>query len=190
MQLHVLPERYRWLRDEPAPRMLVEALKLHGVLEAKGSADNPQIMEWAQEVARAPGMRWLGSWYSGDAVPWCGLFLGVVAIRAGKPVRSGLLSARDWAKWGNEAGTFPKLGDVLVFWRGSINGANGHVGIYVAEDDEAYHVLGGNQGDSVSIARIPKARLLTARNLYHTRQPANCRRILMGPDCPLSTNEA
>lgn len=190
MHLHDLPDRYAWLRSEPAPRMLREALALHGVLEAKGSPSNPEIMQWAQEVSRAPGMKWLGSWYSGDDVPWCGLFLGVVALRAGKTVRSGLLSARDWAKWGDAVSGPPKLGDVLVFWRGSIHGANGHVGIYAAEDDEAYHVLGGNQGDRVSIQRVAKARLLAARNFYHTRQPANCRQVFMGPDGPLSQNEA
>jgi cell wall-associated NlpC family hydrolase len=35
------------------------------------------------------------------------------------------------------------LGDVLVFRRGG----GGHVALYVGEDEEAFHVLGGNQAD-------------------------------------------
>jgi hypothetical protein len=42
------------------------------------------------------------------------------------------------------------LGDVLAFVR---NGG-GHVGLYVDEDASAYHVLGGNQSDRVSITRV------------------------------------
>ena len=35
------------------------------------------------------------------------------------------------------------LGDILTFKR---NGG-GHVGLYVGEDKDCYHVLGGNQGN-------------------------------------------
>jgi uncharacterized protein (TIGR02594 family) len=114
------------------------------------------------------------------------LFVGVVAARAGKPIRSKLLSARDWLNWGSPVIGAPVLGDVLVFARGS----GGHVGLYVAEDRDAYHVLGGNQGDAVSIDRVSKDRFLGARNHYATAQPDNCRRIQMGADGPLSMNEA
>lgn len=36
----------------------------------------------------------------------------------------------------------------------------GHVGFYVGEDAKGYYVLGGNQGDKVSVVRIAKDRLL------------------------------
>jgi hypothetical protein len=52
---------------------------------------------------------------------------------------------------------------VLVFWRGSRNGSQGHVGIYIAESATSYYVMGGNQNDSVNIKAIPKSRLLAAR---------------------------
>ncbi len=57
----------------------------------------------------------------------------------------------------------PTLGAILVFWRGKRTGWLGHVGFYTGEDTSAYHVLGGNQGDKVSITRIAKERLLEAR---------------------------
>ena len=186
MQIRPLPPNYAWLEAEPGPRMLREALALHGVLEAKGAANSPQIMQWAQEVARAPGCRWIGSWYDRDEIPWCGLFLGVVALRAGKPVRPTLLSARDWLNWGTPVAGAPKLGDVLVFARGS----GGHVALYVGEDEGHFHILGGNQGDRVSIMRIERSRLLGARNHYTVAQPANCRRVVMSPSGPVSTDES
>jgi len=37
------------------------------------------------------------------------------------------------------------------------------VGFYVGEDATHLHVLGGNQGDAVSITRIPKDRLSEMR---------------------------
>jgi len=48
------------------------------------------------------------------------------------------------------------LGDVLIFTRG----IGGHVGIYVREDDKCYHVLGGNQSDSVYITSKGKERCI------------------------------
>ena len=48
---------------------------------------------------------------------------------------------------------------VLVFERGS----GGHVGFAIGQDDTHFFVLGGNQSDAVTIARIAKSRLLGAR---------------------------
>jgi hypothetical protein len=49
---------------------------------------------------------------------------------------------------------------VLIFERGS----GGHVGFAVGQDEKHFYVLGGNQSDAVTIARIAKSRLL-ARDL-------------------------
>ena len=51
----------------------------------------------------------------------------------------------------------------IVFWRGKRDGWKGHVGFYAGEDADAFHVLGGNQGNAVSIVRIGRDRLLGAR---------------------------
>jgi hypothetical protein len=76
---------------------------------------------------------------------------------------------------------------VLVFERAG----GGHVGMYVGEDAGAYHVLGGNQGDAVSIARIAKIRLFTARRAaWRSAQPSNVRRVLIAAAGNLSKNEA
>ena len=63
----------------PLPRMLQEARKLFGTKEVAGSAKNLVILGWAKEVGLAKS-------FTDDAVSWCGLFMPVVAKRAGKPV--------------------------------------------------------------------------------------------------------
>lgn len=147
------PKKYEWLGSVGLlPRMVTEALKEYGTLETPGSRSNAKIMAWAKEV----GLRAV---YTADSVPWCGLFMRVIAKRAGKPWgKENSLWALNWAKFGTNAGQ-PCLGDVLVFTR---NGG-GHVGLYIAEDKLYYHVLGGNQSNSVSITRIDKKRLYAAR---------------------------
>ncbi len=76
----------------------------------------------------------------------------------------------DWIKFGN-ASDKPMLGDVLVFGRKG----GGHVGLYVGEGRDAYHVLGGNQDDTVSIKRIARAGCSGARRCRGGREPAGQR---------------
>jgi uncharacterized protein (TIGR02594 family) len=173
-----LPAQYAWLSKEDGPKMLVEALKLFGTVEGAGSKDNPTILAWAAEIG-------LASTYSHDSIPWCGLFIGVVAKRAGKEPADSPLWALSWADFG-KAAPVPMLGDVLTFKR---NGG-GHVALYVGEDAGAYHVLGGNQSDQVCITRIAKSRLYKARRPFYTVQPANVRKVSLGANGKLSTNES
>lgn len=158
----LLPTQYSWLYGEDWPPMLYHAIQTHGVTEAAGSANNDIITSWAREAAAAGAGTWLADYYKEDSVPWCGLAVAAWAARSGYAVQPDCLSARGWLDWGDPV-TVPALGDVLVFWRGRVDGRNGHVGLYVGEDDEAFHVIGGNQGDAVSIARIAKTRLLGVR---------------------------
>lgn len=172
-----LDSPYTWLLLEPAPKMLHEALKLYGTKEVLGDAHNPTILYWAKELG-------LEDIYTADSIPWCGLFMAVVAKHAGKAVPTNPLWARNWAKWGNK--TKPELGAVLVFERGP---TSGHVGMYVGEDDTHYHVLGGNQKDMVCVVRIEKKRLLAARDSYNVK-PANVRQVRLQPTGETSRNEA
>lgn len=159
-----LPEAYRWLNGLEPPRTIVEALKFYGVREVHGAQHNPIIMEWADELGVADV-------YKSDEIPWCGLFVGVVVRRAGWRVVAGPLWARNWQHFGLPVKR-PGLGDVLAFKRGE----GGHVGFYVAEDEDHYHVLGGNQGDAVSIVRIAKNRLIASRRPdWRVRQPDSVR---------------
>lgn len=178
-----LPKQFAWLAKERGPRILLEALKVYGTAEVPGPGNNPSIMRWAKATGQ-------DRVYKSDATAWCGLAMAYVALQAGWDLPINPLAARNWLNWGvpqNEAG----LGDILVFWRGSPKGFQGHVGMYVGEDAMAYYVLGGNQSDKVSITRIAKSRLLGIRRCpWRINQPANVRAVKMAANGPLSTNEA
>ena len=176
-----LPREYVYLHNEKHPRLLLEALKLYGTQELSGSENNPTIIAWAKEVGG-----WIGSWYNRDSIPWCGLFMAVVAKRAGLPYNQHALRALSWSGWGVHAKE-PMLGDVLTFTRSG----GGHVGIYVGEDKHCFHVLGGNQSDEVNISRIAKHRLYEARRTqWRWAQPPNIRRIWLDNIGVISVNEA
>jgi uncharacterized protein (TIGR02594 family) len=177
----MLPSRYGWLAREPGPKMLIEALKLFGTIEGAGNKNNATILAWAKEVGGE-----VKDVYSQDSIPWCGLFMAVVATRAGKDVPKHPLWALSWSAWGAKVDR-PMLGDVLTFTR---NGG-GHVTMCVGEDDASYYCLGGNQSDSVCITRIAKARLYAARRPLYREQPANVRVVKLASNgAALSTNEA
>jgi len=177
----MVPKQYAWLLKEPGPRLLTEFLKVCGTAEVQGSGSNPTILQWAKSIG-------LGNVYMSDAVAWCGLTMGYIAAQAGwdHAPRGNALWARNWLAWGNPVDV-PELGNVLVFARGNA----GHVGVYVGEDRDAYHVIGGNQGDRVSIARKPKARLLGARECpWRINKPGNVRRVFLAANGVLTGSEA
>jgi uncharacterized protein (TIGR02594 family) len=171
---------YSFLKNEPAPKILVEAYKLLGTKELLGKDNNPKILGWAEELG-------LKKVYTADEIPWCGLFVAYVVHKAGKEVVDSPLWARNWVKFGTKQ-TEAMLGDVLVFERGK---TSGHVGIYVGEDATAYHVLGGNQGDAVSIVRIVKKRCIAIRRTaWSVSQPENVRVVKLDATGSISTDEA
>jgi uncharacterized protein (TIGR02594 family) len=94
------------------------------------------------------------------AIPWCGAFVGMVMATTlpKEALPKNQLWARDWLKFGQKVAD-PHKGNVAVFSRGS----GGHVGFVVGHDKTNLHILGGNQSNSVSIAKIAKSRLLGYR---------------------------
>lgn len=172
---------YRFLANETAPRVIVEAVKLFGTREIVGKQHSPIILEWAKEL-NIPS-------YTNDEIPWCGLFTAIVVKRAGFEPAANPLWARNWARFGNVQKT-AMLGDILVFTR---PGGGGHVGFYVGEDATCYHVLGGNQSNMVNVTRILKSRLVPSgirRCPWRVAQPSNVRVIQLSASGGISTNEA
>jgi uncharacterized protein (TIGR02594 family) len=176
--------KYQWLAKETGPLMLLKALELYGTTETKGTINNPVILKWAKEIGGS-----VENVYKADEIPWCGLFMAVIAKRASKQVVKDPLWALNWGTFGTYTNT-PMLGDVLVFIRKSSDGKTaGHVALYVGEDTTCYHVLGGNQSDKVCITRIEKTRLYAARRPNYKVQPANVRKIVLSSSGTVSTNE-
>jgi uncharacterized protein (TIGR02594 family) len=180
-------ERYNWLlKLAPLPKMVVTGIELicRGIHEIRGGKDNPIIISMATDIG-------VGNIYLHDETAWCALAHNWNCWKNGKPLAPlnhgdlyDLLRAKSFRSWGNEVAV-PMLGDTLVFKR-----PNGfHVGLYIAEDELYYHVMGGNQSDSYTITRIEKTRLLTARRFYATAPPATVRQIIVAPGGTISTNE-
>lgn len=135
------------------------------------------------------------SWIDPREIPWCGAFVATCMRSAypNIPIPDNPLGARNWKDFG--VNHDPVYGSVLVFWRGSKDGWKGHVGFYYGEDATAYHVLGGNQSNAVTVTRVSKTRLITARmpNEHYFRSGTSQypRKILLAPNGrPLSYNEA
>ena len=164
-----LPKNYEWLANEAGPKMLIEALKLLGVVEGVNEANNPVILGWAKEVGGE-----IAAYYKADATPWCGLFMSIIAKRSGKDLVKAPLRALSWVAFGDLVKE-PMLGDVMVFalTKGS------HVGLYVGEDAKSYHILGGNQSDKVCITRFDKKSLYAAQRPKYTVAPTNIRKIML-----------
>lgn len=119
------------------------------------------------------------------AIPWCGAFAALCmgAIPA-EPLPANPLWARNWMKFGRAVSDV-HYGAVAVFERG----AGGHVGFVAGHDRTALFILGGNQSNRVSIAKIAKNRLLGYR--WPTKWPAPMEPMEFGTLAgALSTNEA
>jgi len=159
---------------------LAEAKRWQGLKEVAGPGSNKTILAWGRAVA---------DWFTDDDIPWCGVFVhGVLASALPEePLPANALWARGWLRFGTTIDPTP--GAVLVFWRGSWSGSSGHVGFYAGEDSTAFHVLGGNQSNSVTVARIARNRLLGAR-WPRTAPLPTVQRQLRQAAGSLSTNEA
>ena len=143
------------------PASLAPTAPLPWITEAKSALgknearDRSWLMDWLKRDGRSLG--------DPGKNPWCGDFVET-SIRMGLPDEPllGALGtnpywARNWLPFGQD--TKPVPGAVLIFERGS----GGHVGFAVGQDDAHFFVLGGNQSDAVTIARVAKSRLLGSR---------------------------
>ena len=147
------------------PKWLQIARDDIGIKEIAGPSANPAIMDYYR-AANA-------NWAKDDAVPWCGAAMAAWVSRAGHPVPPTAARARAWLDWGTVLEQ-PKPGAVTVFARGA-DPASGHVCLYLEDRGDRVLVLGGNQGDAVSITSYPK------RDLLGYRWPA-------GADIPVAEN--
>ncbi|MEA3390011.1 MAG: TIGR02594 family protein [Pseudomonadota bacterium] len=166
------------------PAWYLAARNLIGTRESAGASNSPTILGWAKLL----GAKVLGIVYNADSVPWCGLFVAN-CLRAGGVDLSDMMvavRAKAWATWGSAiAADRLTAGAILVFDRAG----GGHVGFYHGEDSSHYHVLGGNQGDCVSIMRLAKSRCI-ARRWPKGWPVIGGPRHLRADGAPVSRNEA
>jgi uncharacterized protein (TIGR02594 family) len=99
-------------------------------------------------------------------IPWCAAWANKVLADAGIQGTDSLM-ARSFLAWGQPVSGPPKVGDVVVLRRGR-NKYAGHVGFFYGFVDDAtgikkIAVLGGNQGQAVSISYYPISRVIAYR---------------------------
>ena len=136
------------------PNWLAYARTLVGVREIPGAKHSATIMGWIKSL----GAKRLGISVTNDETPWCGTFCAHVMDHVGIAPPPIAVRASAWSAWGRGL-LNPRPGCILTFTRQG----GGHVGLYVGEDDTHLHVLGGNQGNAVSVTRIAKDRLSAMR---------------------------
>lgn len=141
-------------------------LREHGLAEIPGAKSHPLIL----------GMLRLDqAWPEDDSVSWCSAFVNFVAFIAGYE-RTKHLAARSWLGIGT-AVDLPAAepGDVVILTRAGApstphrgpdgNYFPGHVAFFSALTGGRLHLLGGNQGDRVSISDFEPANVLGVRRL-------------------------
>lgn len=132
------------------PRWLRAARAHLALREIKGPKHNGLILKWWQAIRSA---------IRDDESPWCAAFVGGVLEECGI-ASSRSAAARSYLKWGRKLSK-PAVGAVAVFWRGSPTGWSGHVGFVAGRDASGnLMILGGNQGDMVSVKPFSGARVL------------------------------
>jgi uncharacterized protein (TIGR02594 family) len=165
-----------YLATDMDPKWIEEAKKHVGLAEVPGEKSSPVILGWLKR---------LKAWWSDDATPWCGTFSGACMDTAGIPLPKYWMRAKDWLNWGHVIYE-PCYGCIAVFERPG----GGHVGFVVGQTKDGYlMVLGGNQGDKVSIAPFDRSRVIGYR--YPTADyPSDPLPILSRNGAKPSTDEA
>lgn len=158
------------------PKWLEIARTDIGIAEIAGPKANPRIMQYY----RAAG----ANWAKDDAVPWCGAAMAAWVSIAGFPVPAESARARAWLDWGVPMEQ-PKPGAITVLKRGADEAA-GHVCLFLEDRGDRILVLGGNQGDAVSITSFPKRDVIGYRWPVGADAPRDAPRMVAVPDKPLA----
>lgn len=132
------------------PLWMDEARRCLGVAEVPGVKTSPLISQW---------LRRLKAWWADDETPWCGVFVAQCLEATGYAVPTYWMRARAWLDWGVVL-MAPVVGCVVIFERPG----GGHVGFVVGKDARGrLLVLGGNQGNKVSIVPFDRNRVVGYR---------------------------
>ena len=143
-----------------------QAQRFIGVKETPGAVDNPLIVAM---------LRLDQTWPGHDEVPWCSAFVNWIAWLWRLP-RSKSLAARSWLAVGTPVDLADSVVgfDVVIFKRGSgeqpgpeVLDAPGHVAFFAGFNASRDRVLvvGGNQGDAVTLSSFPIADVIGVRRL-------------------------
>lgn len=131
-----------------------EAIRLVGLREDPTGASTPEILGWAEDLDLD---------YTSDDIPWCGLFVAhcIGSTLPDEALPENPLGSRSWERFG--VPVEPQKGALLTFWRESPASGLGHACFCQSVADTHFIVVGGNQGDAVTVTRVPKERHVGSR---------------------------
>lgn len=159
------------------PAWLASARRDIGLREIPGAQTAPRIAGWLQQ---------LGAWWRDDETPWCGVAVAAWMRTAGITPPPAWYRAKAWSTWGTPLAA-PVPGCVVVFERQG----GGHVGLVEAVDQAGrLLVLGGNQGNRVSIAPFDRTRVAAYRWPQGVPLPAGVQLPVLASSAASSSNEA
>ena len=133
--------------DLNEPPWLRVGIRELGIREVAGPAANPRIVLYDSFTTLKA---------TSDEIPWCSSYACFCMETAGIPSPRSAAAA-SWMAWGEPS--LPRLGAVAVFKR--VGGH--HVAFMLAKIGDVLVVLGGNQGNAVSLTALSAASLLDLR---------------------------
>jgi len=140
----------------PNEQLLQLATSYIGLTEIVGVENNPVIVQMFDDIGF--------NWVKDDETAWCSMIMNWLAWKCGLE-HSGKLDGRSWLDVGKKVSD-PEPGDVVIFWRESINSWKGHVGIFLGyTKDDRIFCLGGNQHNEFNYMIYPGYRILGFRRL-------------------------
>jgi len=131
-----------------------KAMSYYGLKETIDGVYNQEVMNILNNVSDLQIKKNL---------PWCAAFVNHILKECGYNY-SRELTARNLLKIGRSVKE-PKLGDIVVLWRGSKDSWRGHTGFFVSEVGNVIYILGGNQSNMVCIKAYSKKQLLSYRSI-------------------------
>ena len=138
------------LKDLPWMKIAYGYVGLH---ETKGPGATKKIADWLAAVGMARN----------DEIAWCAAAANGILREAGYK-QSGRANARSLLNVGETLPAF-KPGAIVILWRGSIQGWEGHVGFAekLSADGKQVRILGGNQGNEFNSSWFSADRVLGYR---------------------------
>lgn len=133
--------------DTTEPKWLKIARRELGVSE-KNPGSNPRILEYLATTKLPKSAK------QSDNTAWCAAFMNWCLETVGLNGKDSAW-ALDWAGYGNPVSP-PTLGSITVFSRVGANESGGHVGFFLRDLGSQIEIIGGNQGNKVSVDKFPK----------------------------------
>ena len=151
------------MRKRTVYDVAVDYMRL-GVVEKCGAEHNYIVMAM---------LTLFNAWPKADEVPWCSAAMTFFSFNAGVQYSKSLL-ARSWLGIGEpiELDEAHVGNDIVILQRGSgvqpgaeNRTAPGHVGLFAGCTPNSVFLLGGNQGDMITITESPATHMLGIRRL-------------------------